>query len=45
MVESQMTQDLWTTHDLIDLGLFVIALSVMACGLFMAWRIERRMRR
>ena len=40
-----MTQDLWTTHDLIDLGLFAIAMVVTAYGLLAAWRIERRMRR
>jgi len=40
-----MTQDLWTTHGLIDLGLLTIALVVTTYGLLMAWRIERRMRR
>ena len=40
-----MTQDLWTTHDLIDLGLFAIALVVAAYGLFCVWKIERQIRR
>jgi hypothetical protein len=40
-----MTRDLWTAHDLIDLGLLAVALVVTAYGLFAAWRIERRMQR